>query len=115
MIILLTVGLAKKIMLYKNKCFPPYSHSKNKIKVQLGLPNYPAKLKNATGVDTLQFANKEHLANLKSEVDKLNIDKISQLDTNKLKPVPTDLSKLNDVVKNDLVKNKDYNVKIKII
>ena len=40
----LTVGLAKKIMLYKNECFPPYSHSKNKIKVQIGLPNYPAKL-----------------------------------------------------------------------
>ena len=44
---------------------------------------------------------KTNLANLKSEVDKLDIDK--------LKPVPTDLSKLSDVVKNDVVKNTDYN------
>ena len=44
---------------------------------------------------------KTNLANLKSEVDKLDIDK--------LKPVPTDLSKLSNVVKNDVVKKADYN------
>ena len=41
------------------------------------------------------------MANLKSEVDKLDVDK--------LKPVPTDLSKLSDVVKIDVVKKTDYN------
>ena len=41
------------------------------------------------------------MANLKSEVDKLHVDK--------LKPVPIDLSKLSDVVKNDFVKKTDYN------
>ena len=38
--------------------FPPYSHSKNKTKLELDFPNYATKsdLKNATGVTTLQFA-----------------------------------------------------------
>ena len=47
--------------------FPPYSHSKNKLEVGLDLPNYATKfeLKNATGVDTLHFAKKDDLANLK--------------------------------------------------
>ena len=52
-------------------------------------------------VDTSSFASKTNLANLKSEIDKLGVDK--------LKPVPTDLSKLSDVVKNDVVKKTDYN------
>ena len=57
--------------------FPePYTCSKNRIKVELDLSNYAAKsdLKNATGVDTSNFANKAALASLKSEVDKLDID-----------------------------------------
>ena len=41
------------------------------------------------------------MANLKSEADKLNVDK--------LKPIPTDLSKLNNVVKNDVAKKAGYN------
>ena len=41
------------------------------------------------------------LASLKTEVDKLDIDK--------LVPVPVDLSKLSDVVKNDVVKKTEYN------
>ena len=41
------------------------------------------------------------MANLKSEFDKLDVDK--------LKPIPTDLSKSSDVVKNDIVKKTDYN------
>ena len=44
---------------------------------------------------------KTNLANLKNEVDKLDIDK--------LVPVPTDLSKLSNVVKNDVVKKTVYN------
>ena len=51
-------------------------------------------------LDTSSFALKTNLANLKSEVDKLDLDK--------LKPIPTDLSKLSDVVKNDVVKKTDY-------
>ena len=51
-------------------------------------------------VDTSSFTLKTNLANLKTEVDKLNIDKLA--------PVPVDLSKLSDVVKNDVVKKTVY-------
>ena len=51
-----------------------------------------------THVDTSSFALKTNLANLKTEVDKLDI--------NKLVPVSVDLSKLSDAVKNDVVKDK---------
>ena len=50
--------------------------------------------------DTSSFALKSNLASLKTEVDKLNI--------NKLVPVPVDLSKLSDTVKNDVVKKTVY-------
>ena len=62
------------------------------------MTNYTTKtdLKNVTHIDTPSFAVKTNLANLKTEVDKLGIDK--------LVPVPVDLSKLSDVVKNDAVK-----------
>ena len=56
--------------------------------------------KNVTHVDTSSFALKTNLANLKTEVDKLDIDKLA--------PVPVDLSKLSDVVKNDVVKKTVY-------
>ena len=93
--------------------FPPYSHSRNKIEVKLDLSNYATK--NATGVDTSQFAKKDDLANLKTEVDKLDIDKLAKLDTDELKPVPTDFSKLSEVVKNNAVKKTEYDAKIKDI
>ena len=95
--------------------FPPYNYSKNKIELELDLSNFATKydLKSATGADASECAKKYDLANLKSEVDKLDIEKLSELDVAKLKPVPTDLRKLNDVVKNDVVKKKDYNAKIK--
>ena len=57
-------------------------------------------LKNVTHVDISSFALKTNLASLKTEADKLNIDK--------LVPVPFDLSKLSDVVKNDVVKKTVY-------
>ena len=57
-------------------------------------------IKNISHVDTSSFALKTNLANLKTEVDKLDIDK--------LVPVPVDLSKLSDVVKNDVVKKTVY-------
>ena len=68
------------------------------INVKVDLSNYATKtdLKNVTHVDTLSFALKTNLASLKAEVDKLDIYK--------LEPVPVDLSKLCDVVKNDVVK-----------
>ena len=53
-------------------------------------------LKNITHIDTSSFALKTNLASLKTEVDKLDIDK--------LVPVPIDLNKLSDVVKNDVKK-----------
>ena len=56
--------------------------------------------KNVTHVDTSSFALKTNLANLKTEVDELDIDKLA--------PVPVDLSKLSDVVKNDVVKKTVY-------
>ena len=66
-IFLLIVGLIKKISSYKISCFPePYTSNKNKIKVELDLCNYVTKfdLKNATGVDTLDFAKKSDLATI---------------------------------------------------
>ena len=51
-------------------------------------------IKNISHVDTSSFALKSNLASLKTEVDKLDIDK--------LVPVPVDLSKLSDLVKNDV-------------
>ena len=41
--------------------------------------------------------------------------KVDKLDVNKLLPVPIDLSKLSDIVKNDVVKKTEYNAKIKDI
>ena len=76
------------------------------INVKVDLSNYAAKadIKNISHVDTSSFALKTNLANLKTKVDKLDIDK--------LEPVPLDLSKLSDVVKNDVIKKTDYNAKI---
>ena len=67
------------------------------IKVKLDLSNYPTKtdLKNVTHVDPSSFASKTNLASLKTEIDKLDVEK--------LKTVPTDLSKLANKVANDLV------------
>ena len=72
------------------------------INVKVDLSNYATKadLKNVTHVDTSSFALKTNLPNLKTEVDQLDIDK--------LVPVPVDLNKLSDVVKNDVVKNTAY-------
>ena len=68
------------------------------INVKVDLSNYVAKadIKDISHVDTSSFAINSNLANLKTEVDKLDIDK--------LVPVPVDLSKLSNVVKTDVVK-----------
>ena len=51
-----------------------------RVKVELGLSNYATKadLKNTTGVDTLKFTKKVDLANLKSNIEKLDIDKLKK-------------------------------------
>ena len=72
------------------------------INVKVNLSNYATKvdIKNISHVDTSSFALKTNLASLKTEFDKLDIDKLA--------PVPVDLSKLSDVVKNDVVKKTVY-------
>ena len=86
--------------------FPkPYEPFGGDINVKVDLSNYATKtdIKNISHVDTSSFALKTSLASLKTEVHKLDIDKLA--------PVPVDLSKLSDV-KNDVVKKTDYNAKI---
>ena len=80
---------------YFPKPFRSFGGNKN---VKVDLSNYATKadIKNITHVDTSSFALKTNLANLKTEVDKLDIDKLA--------PVPVDMSKLKDVVKNDVKK-----------
>ena len=80
----------------------PYEPFGGDINVKVDLSNYATKadIKNISHIDTSSFALKTNLANLKTEVDKLDIDK--------LVPVPVDLSKLSDVVKNDVVKKTVY-------
>ena len=86
--------------------YAPYKNSSNNIKVKLDLTNYATKddVKNITRVDVSSFASKTNLAALKTEVDKIDVDK--------LKTTPTDLAKLSNVVKNDVVKKTDYNAKV---
>ena len=76
--------------------------SRENINAKVDLSNYAIKpnIKNIIHVDTLNFALKTNLANLKTEVDKLDIDK--------LVPVPVGLIKLSDVAKNDVVKKTVY-------
>ena len=78
-----------------------------KVKAKVDVSNYATKLyiKNISHVDTLSFSLKANLANLKTEVDKLEIDKLVS--------VPVDLSKLSDVVKNDVVKKAVYDKLVK--
>ena len=72
------------------------------IKVNIDLSNYATKTdwKNVTHVDTSHFALQTNLANLKTEIDKLEFDKLA--------PVPVGLSKLSDVLKNDVAKRTVY-------
>ena len=83
--------------------FPkPFRSFGGNINIKVDLSNYATKtgLKNVRYVDTSSFALKTNLASLETEVDKLEIDK--------LVPVPIDLSKLSDVVRNNVVKKTVY-------
>ena len=86
-----------------SQCFPkPYEPFGGDINVKVDLSNYGTKadIKNISHADTSSFALKSNLASLKTEVDKLDIDK--------LVPVPVDLSKLSNVVKNNVLKKDVY-------
>ena len=77
--------------------FQPYKSFRESIRVNLNLSNYTSII---THIDDSNFASKTNLASLKTEVDKLDI--------NKLTPVPNDLAKLSNAVKNDVVKKPEY-------
>ena len=84
---------------YFPKLYKPFGGD---INVKVDLSNYATKsdLKNVTHVDVSSFALKSSLASLKTEVDKLDIDKLA--------PSPVDLSKLSNVVKADALKKTVY-------
>ena len=103
-----------------SKYFEEPESLRERMKAELDLSNYATKadVKNARGVDTSKFAKRVDLASLKSNIEKLDIDKlkngstnlsnfeskVDKLDADKLVSVPVDLSNLSDVVKNDVVK-----------
>ena len=87
------IFLIKVLLSQMSQYFPkPFRSFWGNINVKVDLSNYATKtdLKNVTHVDTSRFALKANLANLKTEVDKLDIDKLA--------PVSVDLSKLSDVM-----------------
>ena len=100
--------------------FSESTFSGGRVKVESDWFNYSTKrdLKHAAGVDISKFAKNVDLANIKRDIDKLDIDKlknvttnsrnleskVDKLDVDKLVPVPVDLSKLSDLVKTDVVK-----------
>ena len=105
--------------------FPkPYEPFGGIINVKLDFSNYATKtdINNISHVDTLSFALKSNLATLKTELHKLDIDKlkslpnnssnlkskVDKLDIDKLVLAPIDLSKLSNVVKNEVVTNIWY-------
>ena len=105
--------------------FPkPYEIFGGDINVKVDMSNHATKpdIKNISHVDTLSFSLKSKLSGLKTEVDKLDINKlkslpnnlsnlkskVDKLDIDKLAPVPVDLSKLSNVVKNEVVKKTEY-------
>ena len=92
-----------------SRYFPkPYEPFGGDINVKVDLSNYASKtdLKNVSHVDGSRFALKSNLANLKTEVDKLDIDNLT--------PVPNNIAKLSHVVKNDVVKKTEYKLVAKV-
>ena len=104
-----------------NEHFPEPIHLGGRVKIKIDLPIYETKadIENATGVVTSKFIKKVDLASIKSEIDKLDIDKlknvpsnlinlkskVDKLDFGKLETAVVDLSKLSDVIKLMLLKN----------
>ena len=90
-----------------SECFPIPRPLGVNVKIELDLSNDGTKadLKNGTGVDTSKSAKRVDLANLKSKIDKLDIGR--------LETTPVDLSKLNDVVKDNVVTKTEYDKLVK--
>ena len=90
-----------------NEFFPKPKSLGANVKIEFDLSSYATKadLKNPTGADTSDFAKKIDLASLKPDVEKL--------DTGKLETTLIDLSKLNDVVKNEAVEKTECNELVK--
>ena len=118
---------------YKNESIffsKPYEPFGGDISVKADLSNYATKadIKNLSHIDTSSFALKSNFASLKTEVDKLDIDKLKslptsirrlkskvyKLDIDKLTPVPVNLSKLSNAVKNEAVKKMIRILRLKI-
>ena len=101
-IIRVTVRLIKKtlneIPLYKmiRYFLKPFRSFGKNINVKIDLSNFTAKTDLTNTRWYFKFCTRTNLASLKTEVDKLDIDKLA--------PIPVDLSKLSDVVKNDVFK-----------
>ena len=95
LLVVFTIKNYKKLN-YNITYYPPCKSSGQNVKVELDLTNYATKtdLKNFTHVDV------SSLSALKSEVDKIDVDK--------LKTVPDDLAKLSNVVKNKVIKKTDF-------
>ena len=89
---------------------PPYSRSKNKLEVKLDLSNYATKSDLKTQLVLIHHNLLKNIIYL----DEIDIDKL-ETDVDELKRVPTDLSKLSYLVKNDVVKKTEYDAKIKVI
>ena len=103
--------LQKTVLVFRyykmsSQYFPSYSKHDLSVSVKLDLTNYTTKddVKNITHVDVSSFVNKTNLSALKTEVDKL--------DTDKLKTTPADLAKLTNAIDNELVKKTVYNAKV---
>ena len=98
---------------------------RDKVEVVLDLSNYATKkeLEHATAIDTFDLTAKKEFIALKVEVDKIDINKltnagsilnnlktkVTDLDVGKLKTVPVSLKNLSDVVDNEVVKNAKFN------
>ena len=78
--------------------------SRSRLKVELDLKNYATKeeFKNITHLDTSSFALKTNLSSLRTEVDKLDIPRLTT--------VPTDLSKLTKEFQEDVTRKTDFNL-----
>ena len=116
-IVVFNSWIDKKYIIEMSEYFLKPKSFRANMKLQLDLS------KNAAGVDTSDFAKKTDLTSLKSDMDKLDIDKLENLPSNlnslkcivgklhvdKLVPFSVDLYELSDIAKNDVVKKTEYN------
>ena len=84
-----------------------YKLFRRNINVKVDWSSYATKddLKDEAGTDTSKLVLKTNWENLKAEIDKIDVDK--------LKTFPVDLSKLSNVVNNEVVKNSAWGISYK--